>query len=106
LNLRLAELGLLPGNPKITAQRQLAATTEGVARDRRNGRLGNASHRRERSLQGIGAGNHVLVRGLRHLLDISTSGEHLRTAVEDNSAHIVTLRRLDGGLPDLLLDLK
>ena len=51
LDLRLAEGGVVGGDPDVGAQRQLAATAEGVAVDRGDHRLGDRGHRPERVLQ-------------------------------------------------------
>ena len=50
-DLRLAELGVLGGDPEVGAQRQLAAAAQRVAGDRGDHRLGDPGHRGERVLE-------------------------------------------------------
>lgn len=95
-DLGLAQLGVVGGDPEVGAERQFAATTERVAGDRGDDRLGDPGHRGEGVLQRLGPYDHRRVVHRLHLLDVRARREHLLAAVEDDGAHIVAPGRLLG----------
>ena len=85
-------LRVVPRDPEVRAERQLAAAAERVAGDRGDDRLGDPGHRGERGLQVAGPRDHVGVRHVGHLLDVRAGREDLLAAVHDHGPHVVAAR--------------
>src|SRR5665647_2388462 len=84
-DLRLAELGVVGGDPEVAGQAELAAATERVAGDGGHGGLGNPGDRDEGGLKGRGAVDHVRVGHGLHLLDVSACRKDLLAAAANEA---------------------